>query len=46
MVKYLAKGELTYVDEELVFALIKFMRSFDPLESEMDPIIEEIMRVA
>lgn len=46
VVKYLAKGELTYVDEELVFALIKFMRSFDPLESEMDPIIEEIMRVA
>ena len=42
VVKYKDEGNLTYVDEKILFTLISYMRTIDPMECDMDSVIDDI----
>lgn len=42
VVKYKDKGNLTYVDEKILFTLISYMRTIDPIDCDMDSVIDDI----
>ena len=43
VVQFLSQGEMTYVNWTLLKETIDFLRTFDPLNGDMDVIIETVL---
>ncbi len=44
IVKFITEGEMAYVDWEIVKNTIDYLRKFDPLNGDMDEIIEKVLK--